>query len=365
LGQLGDYRHQDPLPYELYQNEILIEAGELPGPWSSRVSIPVAAGTYTLRVPFSNSLVAGEMGQATMNATFDTNGVDPNPPYLTQFQLYANGEIHDTLPAPGGEVRFRIFDVESGLGSLSLSYNIGTGWQELTLRELTPGEYAAELPAMCADPPFVDLMLVAEDTYGNMLSLEMTPAFKVEPAFILEPAEGTIGTEFTINGCHQWTQEGEVFIGERKCKILAWTDVAIDCRVKKKKMLPGTYDVTIQYPTEVPGSPILIEDAFTIKAPAVTRIKPTKGSAGDEIAIRGEFFGRDIYKVRGKVFLEYMEDGVKKRKNCPVFRWKMDPRTGKSKIKFVVRESLAPGIYDLTVQNKIGRDTVMNGFTIK
>lgn len=365
LGQLGDYRPQDPLPYELYQNGLLVKSGDLPGLWSSRSSIPVAPGPYTLRVTFSNLLVAGEMGQAIMNATFDTNGADPIPPYLTQFQLYAKGEISDTLPAPGGEVRFRIFDAESGIGPLSLSYDIGAGWQEMTIRELTPGEYAASLPAMCADVPFVDLRLLAEDTYGNLLSLEMTPAFKVEPGFILEPTGGTIGTEFTINGCHQWAQEGEVFIGERKCKILAWTDVAIECRVKKKKILPGTYDVTIQSPAEGAGSPILIENAFTIKSPEITSIKPTKGSAGDEIAVRGEFFGQDIYKVRGKVFLEYMEGGVKKRKSCPVFRWNMDPRSGKSKIKFVVRDGIAPGTYDLTVQNKIGRDTVVNGFTAK
>jgi hypothetical protein len=31
----------------------------------------------------------------------------------------------------------------------------------------------------------------------------------------------------------------------------------------------------------------------------------------------------------------------------------------------VVRDGIAPGTYDLTVQNKIGRDTVVNGFTVK
>jgi len=78
-----------------------------------------------------------------------------------------------------------------------------------------------------------------------------------------------------------------------------------------KPLAPETYDVTIQ-PKGV--SPIVLEDAFTMKSPEIDSADPTTGSAGDRITIRGYYFGTK----KGKVTLG--------EKNCRVFRpFKFDP----------------------------------------
>jgi len=362
LGQLRDRRLEDPLPYELYQDGTLIEAGDLLGLLSGpRVSLPVTPGEYTLQVFFSNFYVAGEAGRATMTAVFDTNRADRSPPYLTQFQLFANGEFSDTLPAPGGEVRFEVFDEDCGIGPVSLAYDAGEGWRDLPLAESTPGAYTATLPGMCGDSSFVALRLIAEDNAGNRLELEITPAFKVQRGFGVQPTEGTIGTKFTIAGCHQWAQKGNVFIGPERCKVKTWTDTSIVCRIKKK-LLPGTYDITIVPEPEGTASPIVMEDAFTIRTPDISSIEPAQAAAGSKIKIYGTFCGRNITKVQGRVLLGSSEEG---ETECRVLRWKMKGKTGESKIKFVVPEELPPGTYDLTVENTIGRDTAVDGFTVE
>jgi subtilisin family serine protease len=362
LGQLRDWRPQDPLPYELYQDGTLIETGDLLGLLAgSSVSLPVTPGAYTLRVPFSNFYVAGEPGRATMTAVFDTNRADRSPPYLTQFQLFAKGEFSDTLPAPGGEVRFEVFDEDCGIGPVSLAYDTGGGWSDLPLEELTPGAYTAILPGVSGDTPFVALRLVAEDNAGNRLELEISPAFRVER---VPPPGGCFFRRilsFTIAGCNQWTEEGDAFIGPTACKVKTWTDTSIVCRVRKK-LLPDTYDITIVPEPEGSAPPIVIEDVFTIRAPEIASIEPARATAGSKVKIYGRFFGRDIRKVRGRVFLGSSEAGETK---CKVHRWRMKRTTGESKIKFIIPEELPPGTYDLIVENKIGRDTVAEGLTVE
>ena len=361
-GQLRDWRPQDPLPYELYQDGTLIETGDLLELLAgSSVSLPITPGAYTLQVPFSNFYVAGQAARATMTAVFDTNRADCSPPYLTQFQLFANGEFSDTLPAPGGEVRFEVFDEDCGIGHVSLAYDAGDGWHDIPLSELTPSEFTATLPGMCGDTPFVALRLIAGDNAGNRLELEMTPAFKVQRGFGVQPTEGTIGTKMTIAGCHQWTQKGEVFIGPEPCKVKTWTDTSIVCRVKKK-LLPGTYDVTIVPEPEGSATPIVIEDAFTMRAPDISSVEPGRAAAGSKIKVYGKFFGRNVRRVQGRVLLGSSAEG---ETECRVLRWKMRGKTGESKIKLVVPEELPPGTYDLTVENTIGRDTAVDGFTVE
>jgi len=362
LGQLRDWRPQHPLPYELYQDGALIETGDLLDLLAgSGVSLPVTPGEYTLRVPFSNFYVAGEPGRATMTAVFDTNRADRSPPYLTQFQLFANGEFSDILPAPGGEVRFEVFDEDCGIGPVSLAYDAGAGWRDIPVALSTPGGYTATLPGICGDTSFVTLRLVAADNAGNRLELEMSPAFKVDRGFVVQPTQGTIGTEFTIAGCNQWTEEGEVLIGPTACKVKTWTDTSILCRVRKK-LPPGTYDITIVPEPEGSAPPIVIEDVFTIRAPEIASIEPARAPAGSRVKIYGSFFGRDIRKVRGRVFLGSSGGGETK---CKVRRWRMKRTTGESKIKFIIPEELPPGTYDLIVENKIGRDTVADGVTVE
>jgi outer membrane protein assembly factor BamB len=185
------------------------------------------------------------------------------------------------------------------------------------------------------------------------------PLTGVATLMLIEPDGGTIGTLITITGRDFGTMKGRVFIGGKKLKVLAWTDTSIQGQVRRK-LRPGTYDVMVK-PREPRGAPpIISEAAFTIWVPAIDSIEPASGSAGDAITIRGLFFGTS----KGIVFLEYMKDGQPKRKICKVRSWTMNPVTGESEVVFLVPKRLSPGMYDLTVINKIGSATVEDGFTI-
>jgi hypothetical protein len=110
-------------------------------------------------------------------------------------------------------------------------------------------------------------------------------------------------------------------------------------------MALGTYNVTIQ-PKAKGASPIVIENGFTVKAPAVDSTIPGSGSIGEEITVSGFFFGTK----KGKVTLG--------SKNCRVLSWQMDPATGESEIHFVVPRGLSSGTHELKVINGVGSDTI-------
>ena len=160
--------------------------------------------------------------------------------------------------------------------------------------------------------------------------------------------EGTIGTEFTITGSGFGTTKGKVLIGKVALKILEWTDSLIGCQLKEA-MPPGIRKVTIR-PKARKASSIIIKDGFTVEAPQIDSTEPTSGSIGEEITVKGFFFGTE----KGKVTL--------RKKRCKVLSWTMDPQTGESEIHFVVPEGLTPGIEKLKVINCVGSDTV--DFTI-
>ena len=173
----------------------------------------------------------------------------------------------------------------------------------------------------------------------------------------VDPSQGTIGTEILITGKSFGVRKGKVTIGTMKGKVLEWTDTSISCLIKKipSTMGPGTYHVTIR-PKGKGLPPIVLEDAFSIMAPKITRISPSSGEANDVIIITGSFFGTKKLKV-------YMDDGIKKKK-CKVTSLTMDSETGESVLKVLVPKGLNPGACDVTVVNKIGSHTYAVGFTV-
>jgi YVTN family beta-propeller protein len=160
--------------------------------------------------------------------------------------------------------------------------------------------------------------------------------------------EGTIGTEFTITGSGFGTTKGKVLIGKVALKILEWTDSLISCQLKEA-MPPGTRKVTIR-PKARKASSIIIKDGFTVEAPQIESAEPTSGSIGEEITVKGFFFGTE----KGKVTL--------RKKRCKVLSWAMDPQTGESEIHFVVPQGLTPGIEKLKVTNEV--ESVTTSFTV-
>jgi len=100
-----------------------------------------------------------------------------------------------------------------------------------------------------------------------------------------------------------------------------------------------------------------MEEAFTVKTPEIYYLKPKSGSAGEEITIKGRFFGTSRLLVGGELHLG--------DRRILIREWTMDPKTGQSKIVFKVPLLLAPGDYYVTVSNKVGSDKVVDGFTVE
>jgi hypothetical protein len=163
----------------------------------------------------------------------------------------------------------------------------------------------------------------------------------------IDPSEGTIGTEFIISGSNFGNSKGKVLIeGEDLSvapKVLGWTNEWIHCLLSKV-LAPGTYDVTIQPKEPKDAPPIIENNAFTVKAAEIDSIEQGEGTADDQVAIKGKYFGTK----KGKVYLECGEEGEKIPKSCKVTKWWMDEVTNESKIFFIVPK-MGPEVCDVVV----------------
>ncbi len=175
----------------------------------------------------------------------------------------------------------------------------------------------------------------------------------------LYPSEGTYGTEIEVTGNNFGVKKGKVLIGSTSLKVLDWNTESSIKSLLNKIIEPGIYNVTIQ-PKE--GDPIIYEDAFILRPPEIHAIEQGEGTAYDEITIRGKFFGTK----KGKVYLEYEEEGQIVRKSCKVTKWWMDPVTNESEIFFIVPKML-PDVFDVVVDpyRTIPEIEEKEGFTVK
>jgi predicted outer membrane repeat protein len=158
------------------------------------------------------------------------------------------------------------------------------------------------------------------------------------------PYEGTLGTIVTISAPGFGTKKGKVLIGGLATKVTNWTDTAITTVITKAPP-PGVYDLVLKL-KEPKGAVITLPDAFAIMAPNIASVVPSSGVEETVITISGSFFGTK----KGKVYL--------RDKSCKVSSWSMDT------ITFIVPKKMAPGLYNLTVTNKVDSDTLADGFTI-
>jgi len=156
------------------------------------------------------------------------------------------------------------------------------------------------------------------------------------------PSRGTIGTEMTIRGTGFGDAKGKVLVGPKKAKVLTWGPDSITCLMKQPPPL-GIHAIDV-----IPKGAAKISDlnAVAVVLPEITKVFPENGYPGEEIAITGNYFG----SKKGKVFL-----GSKK---CKISAWSMDPRTGKSTVRFVVPDIQTNESYYLTVVNRLGSSQV-------
>jgi hypothetical protein len=163
--------------------------------------------------------------------------------------------------------------------------------------------------------------------------------------FTVAPNEGTYGTQVVIEGAEFGAKNGKVLIGTVALKVSDWGPSPIKGSLGKV-MTPGAYDVTIQRKDPKGATPLIEEDAFTVKGPEIDGVSPAyEGTAGDERTIEGSFFGTK----KGKVYLA--------GKSCKVVSWV------ENEIKFVVPKKLPLGSQELKVDNKVG--FVTTSFTVK
>jgi hypothetical protein len=162
---------------------------------------------------------------------------------------------------------------------------------------------------------------------------------------------GTIGTEGVIYGTGFGTKKGKVLIGGFAAKVVTWEDDKITGLLKKVPLSAGTYDVIVM-PQPYKTSPrITFPYAFTVIKPQIGLHFIQHGTPGTEITAAAMFLGTK----KGKVYLEYLDNGQPKKKNCKVKSWTMDPSSGVSEIRFVVPK-LNSRDYTLKVTNKVGMD---------
>jgi hypothetical protein len=177
----------------------------------------------------------------------------------------------------------------------------------------------------------------------------------------VHPAEGTTGTEFSIAGYDFGTKKGKVLIGNTSVTVLSWNTGLIRCRLTKA-LAPGAYDVTI-VPSIPKGSASVIynEAVFLVKPPEIHSLDQGDGTAWDQITVQGRFFGTK----KGKVYLEYEEDGTPVRKNCKVLRWAMEPTSGDGEIVFVV-PAMMPEVCNVVVDpyGTLPETDEQDGFTV-
>ena len=179
------------------------------------------------------------------------------------------------------------------------------------------------------------------------------------------PAEGTLGTEITITGSGFGLKPGKVLIGITPLKILDWKEGEIHARINKG-IPPGVYDVTIRLGGPKGTAPIVEKEGFAVKAPEIYSVTPNDGLAGNQLTIRGKFFGTKPGKL-GKVYLEHQADNKTSKKACKVLSWNMDSTSGDSEIICVV-PPMMPATYDVVVDpyGEAAPATVEeDGFTLK
>ncbi|MBU0493614.1 MAG: S8 family serine peptidase, partial [Chloroflexi bacterium] len=182
--QGGDTSWEQRQPYELWQGDTLIGTGDIgasTGGSQALISLPVS-GTYTLTLPLTYTLGATEVvtGHGTVTAVFDTRQVatDANPPTVSVLRILdaASGQPTDAAAGPV-QVRLVVTDDVSA-PTVTVAYDVGTGWVPVTVTPATDDEYAAELPGL-PDGVLVRLRIVARDAAGNTLTHLLEPAYLV------------------------------------------------------------------------------------------------------------------------------------------------------------------------------------------
>lgn len=180
---------------------------------------------------------------------------------------------------------------------------------------------------------------------GILLASFLSPVAAHAQAVItgVSPMEGTVGTLVTVSGAGFGVKQGEVLIGEEKCKVQAWSDSQITCEVHKPQA-PGDYPLTVLRQGDKKPAEPLIFSYFTVQQP---KIYPGElAQDGVTVTVLGAFFG----DKKGEVRLGYLEGGAGGEvviADAKIVDWSMNA------IRFEIPAGLV-GMFVLKVSNDVG-----------
>jgi hypothetical protein len=178
-----------------------------------------------------------------------------------------------------------------------------------------------------------------ETDFDHVMVVAMT-----EPWLEVTPAEGTVGTEFTLTGHHYafGSSKGKLLIGKNALTVASWGNESILTRLTKPNP-PGTYDIKILPKKPKGGAQQTMWEprCFTVKVPEVYEVGPVPGGQGNRVT--GKFFGTK----KGKIYLGDLA--------CKVKTWTMNPDTNESEATFLLPKGVTSGTFMLNVANMVGR----------
>jgi hypothetical protein len=175
------------------------------------------------------------------------------------------------------------------------------------------------------------------------------------------PAEGTVGTQFTITGSGYGDRKGRVLVGRAAASVVRWSDTSIVCAVSGRPLRAGPADLVIAPKSR---KSIRLDDALVVKAPQVDDLAGRVGSSGEEISVSGTYFGTR----KGTLTLETSIGGRTRRTTCRVKAWSMVPATGASACRFLVPKvsrRFAAGDYTIRIRNVVGTSTAPSTLTVE
>jgi hypothetical protein len=155
---------------------------------------------------------------------------------------------------------------------------------------------------------------------------------------------GTIGTKLNMYGNNFGNKEGNVFIGEKKCKVLYWSSSMIMAQITEAITRPGTYDITV-VPRKNGSAPLVCQEGFEMMAPEIGYIRSVTDEC-DYFYMVGKYFG-----TSSRMRIYFRDTNTTPRK-AKILGWGMNYDTNESLCFFNI--DLAPGLYTVQVENKVG-----------
>lgn len=301
---------------------------------------------------------------ATRTATLSFSSNDPGAPSIA-----LSGKGGQFLVEPEeGWTGTEITLTGSGFGAKKGSVLLGTNalkvldWQSNLIHALLSKTIPIGTYNVMIKPkePKGALPLVEEGAF-TVISTEPPRLFRVGPD------HGVVGTQVTVNGMF-FGNKGSLYLEyvgskgpmKKKCKTLSWTtnpDTG-DSEIVFVVPLITAGSAHVVVAPSAPVSEARQDNGFTMMAPQITSVNPSRGSVGQSIEIRGHYFGTK----KGKVYLGgYEVKGKPAQKSCAVTSWVVDP-SGEDVITFIVPAGVALDTYDLIVTNSVGSDA--DRFTI-